>query len=371
MKNPFNPSFGTQPTVLLDRDQLKNKLVADIKEMDTPYRTTLIYGNRGVGKTVFMNSVGEQIAADPDWLTLHLIIGDNMVGRLTEMIYQQSTKKIKKIISKLDDISIGLAGLNLKFNLADKQTSNYQYVLSKMLKVLKEHQQKVLVMIDEAQDVPGMVELASVYQVMISENLPISIIMTGLPKNVQELQNNHVLTFLLRSGRVNLSPLNYYDIKNQYQEALQKKDPDISPAVIREAALLSDGYAYAFQLLGYLLWNSDDQQITMATLKKIKSTYQAELSRNAYGKMLEELSPMDQRFIIAMAKAPDYPVSTAYLGEVLHKKPGYIGMYRRRLLDSQMIATAGYGKIKFALPLFKEFLLDDGQYLVEFTDEEI
>lgn len=371
MKNPFNPSFGIQPTVLLDRENLKNKLVADIKEMDTPYRTTLIYGNRGVGKTVFMNSVGQQIASDPDWITLHLIIGDNMVGRLTEMIYQQSTSKIKKILGQLDDISVGLAGLNLKFNLADKQTANYQYVLSRMLKVLKEHHQKVLVMIDEAQDVAGMVELASVYQVMISENLPISIIMTGLPKSVQELQNNHVLTFLLRSGRVNLSPLNYYDIKSQYQEALQKRDPDISPAVVREAALLSDGYAYAFQLLGYLLWNSPDKHITMETLRNVMPTYQAQLSRNAYSKMLEELSTMDQRFIIAMAKAPDYPVSTSYLGQVLGKKPGYIGMYRRRLLDSQVIATAGHGKIKFALPLFKQFLIDDGQYLVEFADEEI
>ena len=64
-----------------------------------------------------------------------------------------------------------------------------------MLKILEKNNQKVLVMIDEAQEVTGMVELASVYQVMISEGLPISIIMTGFPKNVQDLQNNHVLTF--------------------------------------------------------------------------------------------------------------------------------------------------------------------------------
>lgn len=64
-----------------------------------------------------------------------------------------------------------------------------------MLKILEKNNQKVLVMIDEAQEVTEMVELASVYQVMISEGLPISIIMTGLPKNVQDLQNNHVLTF--------------------------------------------------------------------------------------------------------------------------------------------------------------------------------
>lgn len=46
-----------------------------------------------------------------------------------------------------------------------------------MLKILEKNNQKVLVMIDEAQEVTGMVELASVYQVMISEGLPISIIM--------------------------------------------------------------------------------------------------------------------------------------------------------------------------------------------------
>lgn len=155
MKNPFNPSFGIQPTVLLDREEVQSKLVKDIKALDTPYRTTLIYGNRGVGKTVFMNSVGKQIDQDPTWITIHLIIGDNMVGRLAEMIYQQSTNKIKKVFDQLSDINFEIGGLGLKFTLNDKQTSNFQLVLKKMLKILDKNNQKVLVMIDEAQEVTG------------------------------------------------------------------------------------------------------------------------------------------------------------------------------------------------------------------------
>ena len=58
-----------------------------------------LFGGAGVGKTVFMNSVGKQIDQDPTWITIHLIIGDNMVGRLAEMIYQQSTNKIKKYLT--------------------------------------------------------------------------------------------------------------------------------------------------------------------------------------------------------------------------------------------------------------------------------
>lgn len=40
--------------------------------------------------------------------------------------------------------------------------------------------------------------------------------MTGLPKNVSELQNNDVLTFLLRSGRIPLGPLDALDIQFRY-----------------------------------------------------------------------------------------------------------------------------------------------------------
>ena len=191
MKNPFNPSFGSQPTVLLDRNEILNRLVTDIKDVDTPYRTTLIYGTRGVGKTVFMNNVGKLIYQ----YTQMRIIGDNMVGRLTELLYQQTTTKIQKLFNKISGFNVSLGGISVKYtSTADTQLSNYQYLLKQMLMILKKHHQHVLVMIDEAQDVPGMVELASVYQVMISEEMPISIIMTGLPKNVQELQNNHVLT---------------------------------------------------------------------------------------------------------------------------------------------------------------------------------
>lgn len=364
MDNPFNPSFGMQPTVLLNRDQILSSLVEDIKRLTTPYRTTLIYGARGVGKTVFMNAVGSRIDQDPQWTTVHLIIGENMVGRLTEMLYQQTTGKLQKLFREIAGVNLNFGGVGVKFDIKDAQTANYQYLLSQMLKIMQQHQQKLLVMIDEAQDVPGMVELASVYQVMISQGLPISIIMTGLPKNVQELQNNHVLTFLLRSGRINLSPLDYYDIRAQYQRELSKRDPGIDPMVVRRIAQLADGYAYAFQLLGYLIWRSPDKRITVQTINAVLPEYQAQLSRNAYSKMLEELSPVDQQFVIVMAKAPTDPVSAAYLGAKLNKKPGYVGVYRRRLIDSQIIVPAGYGMVKFALPLFKEFLIDDGQYLI-------
>ena len=36
--------------------------------------------------------------------------------------------------------------------------------------------------------------------------------------------------------------------------------------------------------------------------------------------------------------------------------PKYAGMYRKRLIEHGIIGSAGYGKVAFALPMFREYL---------------
>ena len=47
--------------------------------------------------------------------------------------------------------------------------------------------------------------------------------MTGLPNKLSELQNDDVLTFLLRSARMQLSSLDLLSIKHSYQDTFAKK----------------------------------------------------------------------------------------------------------------------------------------------------
>ena len=51
---------------------------------------------------------------------------------------------------------------------------------------------------------------------MIRKNLKVSLLMAGLPENVSEIQNDDVLTFLLRANRIVLNPLNLETIKLSY-----------------------------------------------------------------------------------------------------------------------------------------------------------
>ena len=183
--------------------------------------------------------------------------------------------------------------------------------------------------------------------------------MTGLPNKLSELQNDYVLTFLLRSARMQLSSLDLLSIKHSYQDTFAKKGIAISDDVLVAMVKKTKGYAYSFQLLGYLLWEIADKKITFATLEQIQGEYLATLSRNVYYKVLQELSPVDHSFVIAMAKASTPVVTTAYLQQELGKPKNYLSMYRKRLLDAQLIKSPARGMLEFTLPYFKEYILEN------------
>ena len=47
MNNPFNPSFGKVPPIYIDRTAQIEELVSELRNPDSPYQTTLVYGNAG------------------------------------------------------------------------------------------------------------------------------------------------------------------------------------------------------------------------------------------------------------------------------------------------------------------------------------
>ena len=69
-KNPFKPSAGVNPPLLVGREQV----LADFEQglfngSGDPHRLLLVTGNRGAGKTVLLNALGEQ-AGRLKWLVI-------------------------------------------------------------------------------------------------------------------------------------------------------------------------------------------------------------------------------------------------------------------------------------------------------------
>lgn len=43
------------------------------------------------------------------------------------------------------------------------------------------------------------------------------------------------------------------------------------------------------------------------------------------------------------------------ISQIMAKAPNYISVYRRKLIDDQIIMPAGYGYVQFMLPFFDQF----------------
>ena len=183
-------------------------------------------------------------------------------------------------------------------------------------------------------------------------------LLDSLPKNVSELQNNDVLTFLLRSGRVPLGPLDLFDIKYRYQKAFERGNKEINNTALMKMTKLTRGYAYAFQDLGYHVWQHSTDQVTDESIENSISSFKNDLFRNAYIKIISELSPVDRKFLFIMAHNNKNVVNISDIRKQMGKSSNYISQYRQRLMDSQVIIDAGYGKVAFSLPFMKDFLLE-------------
>ena len=149
--------------------------------------------------------------------------------------------------------------------------------------------------------------------------------MTGLYENIYDLQNEKSLTFLYRAPKIILEPLNYTAIKSHYMRIF-----DINDEMADKMTLLTRGYPFAFQVLGYLYWDNRKDH----TLEDIMPEYDQYLDEYVYSKIWAELSPKEK----------------------LDMKPELFSVYRDRLKRKGVIDTRQYGKIAMALPRFEEYV---------------
>lgn len=354
-KNPFNPAFGKVPPIFIDREQHVQDIVEGLGNFNSPMQTTLISGVRGVGKTVLLADICLGLEKDDRWIVADVPSNGNIMETLVQSVREKASSEVKKAIDSIEGISISLMGVGIGYT-AEKSKVNYQLLLEKILNKLKEKNISLLVAIDEVEVNQELRQFASVYQIMVRKDYPIALLMTGLPKNISELQNDKTLTFLLRSARIELPPLSEITVQYSYKEAFTKGRKSVDLSVLKRLTQLTRGYSYAFQLLGYLIWEKDAQEITDEVVDSCLDKYKELLYRNAYSKIYEELSRIDRSFILAMAQCETDIVPMKFISDILKKKPNYISTYKRRLLDSGVIRAESYGNVEFSLPLFKEYL---------------
>ena len=339
MSNPYSLMFGIEPKEYISRITQKETIVSSLEE--GIQRLYMITGVRGSGKTVFMSEIKSYFNKKSEWETVELSTERNMLDSLVKKM--SADDRLKSMLQNAK-LSLNFPGVGIELS-GPETIADAEIALSRILEVLKKNNKKLLVFVDEAVDNGFVREFASVFQLLIRDDLPLNLVMTGLYENIDDLQNEKNLTFLHRAPKLHMGPLSIGTMAANYRKNLNIDDEESI-----KLAQLTRGYSYAFQVLGYAMKeNNCDYDQSVIMLKQYLEEY-------VYDKIWSELSEKDKKILYAITKTEK--------GKVLDIRK-YLGIesneftpYKKRLIRKGVISDeTGYARL--TLPLFDEFIKEN------------
>lgn len=346
IKNPFNPTFGDVPELFLKSDKVNevNNIIKMITDSSFA-RSIFITGVRGVGKTSLMMRVIEKLDSNKNFYIVDLINRDGILSSLFRALNDQVNSKLKQTLQSISEISIGGVEISREVDAPDVDIA-----LDKLMQGIKKEGKRVVITVDEVTDSKPIRDLIQVFSAFKRKKYPVYLIMTGLPDLVLNLQNNKKLTFLLRSDKIVVSPLERLDIFNTY-----KKVFSCSNEVATRLTNMTKGYSYAFQLLGYLLFEHINGEMpTMEDIEQIEEDYKNYLYNNAYQKIFSELSEMDKEYLYAVCG--NHKLDE--VAKIMGKSNVFVAQYRRRAIERKLVIPIKMGYVAFTLPYFEDYLAE-------------
>ena len=339
--NPFYLNFGLKPENYIERLKQSEEICSAFENETNTQNTYMISGVRGSGKTVLLSHIESYFDAKSEWICIELVSNMDMLEQLASKLYDSD--KMKLLFSK-KSFSFSFSGLSFKIE-GEKPISNIVSLLEKLLEHINSAKKKVLICVDEVVKNEFVSTFCQVFQLLLRKNYPIYLLMTGLYQNVYDLQNEKSLTFLYRSPKIIIEPLNLVAISNSY-----KKIFNIDESTANNLAKMTKGYAYAYQVLGYLLWEQGNAIINDGIITK----FDQNLYEYVYEKIWAELSLNDKKFLSAFEQNDNMEISKILVITGFDKKTASV--YRDRLIKKGILKNSGYGKLDIILPRFKEFI---------------
>ncbi len=346
-RNPYVISFGRIPHQYISRDYLIDSIVETLESDIVDEQAFKLTGIRGTGKTVTLTAIERKIRENKDWIVVGLKPEGDIVTDLVAELYSAVP-----FITKYVDANLNLSAFGIGINIDKKSpVASIDFALKTILKEINKKNKRVLITIDEARKTPEIVRFIQEFQLLIREDLPIYIVVAGLYEDIEALENTDGLTFFLRASKYEMQPLNLTIVRSDYQKTL-----GVSEEVATEMAVLTKGYAFAYQALGKYMWDTGEKALT----EKVLALFDDVLADKVYKKIWSELAPKDKWFLQFIVQKDK--MSATDLLELTKSKHSEWSVPRARLSEKGIIDVENRGEIRVKLPRFKTFV--DNQILL-------
>ncbi|MGK2876502.1 MAG: ATP-binding protein [Nocardioides sp.] len=361
--NPFTPTFGTSPPLLVGRDTDLDDFREGLRGgPGSPERATLVTGLRGTGKTVMLNAY-EDVAGAEGWMVISETATPNLIDRITH-------EHLPRLLSEVDprQTESRLTGVSLPGGFgADREVSErhtprpgLRSQLNLLTDLLAERGSGgVLITVDEVhrKGLNDLRELGTTIQHAFRERRNVAFVGAGLPSAVDDLLSDEVSTFLRRADRRHLRTVRPEEVAAAIAVPVREAGRDITPDALQVAVAGTGGYPFMIQLVGLHAWRADSTAATIDVDQARRGVDQArrKVGQLVHASALADLSDVDRSFLAAMAH-DDGPSRMADIAARLGVDATYAGQYRLRLIAAEVIEPRGHGLVDFTLPGLRDYL---------------
>lgn len=380
--NPFAPGAGTPPPELAGRDELRESVRVAIARvrLTLPTKSVLMVGLRGVGKTVLLDRMRDDAEGAgvqtlrveaPESRSLPAILAPQLRQALLRLSRNEKAKALAQralrglagfansLKLKYRDIQVGF-DFEPEAGLADN--GDLEHDLQALFEVVgtaaKAADTALALFVDELQYVEED-ELAALITALhrtAQRSLPVVLVGAGLP----QLRG--------RMGRAKSYAERLFDFpeigplrENEARIAIAKPANAVGVAIDEDALDLivreTRGYPYFLQEWGKHAWDAaPTSPITLKDVQAASTTAIAALDESFFRVRFDRLTPVEKRYLRAMAELGPGPHRSGDIAEELDRKVTSLGPTRNQLIAKGMIWSPSHGDTAFTVPLFDEFM---------------
>ncbi len=383
IRNPYAPGAGTQPPELAGRDEVREtaRITLARTKIGRPSKSMLMVGLRGVGKTVLLDRIREDAEANgiytlrieaPENRSLPSLLAPQLHLALLRLsnrwnakrLAQRALRRLAGFVSalkvKYEDIEVGL-DVDPEPGLADN--GDLETDLQDLFEAVGDAAQAggscVALFVDELQYVQED-ELAALITALhrtAQRRLPVTMVGAGLPQVRGHM--GKAKTYAERLFEFSeIGSLSTEDAKLAITKPAQDEGVEIEASALDAIVAQTRCYPYFLQEWGKHVWDvAERSPITASSIEIASGQAVAALDVSFFGVRFDRLTPLEKRYLRAMAHLGVGPHRSGGIAQVLGRPVTSLGTTRSQLIDKGMIWSPSHGDTAFTVPMFDEFML--------------
>ena len=381
-ENPYAPGAGTNPPELAGRDDLIERaaVALDRTRAGRPARGFILYGLRGVGKTVLLNrirldaehrGIASVRVEAPEERSLPALLVPALRTTLLRMrrgeaLKDSLMKGMRALAGFANALKVKFQDIEFQFDVAPEtglaDSGDLDIDLADLLltlgRVARDRDTAIALFIDELQYVPTkqLGALIGALHGISQEQLPVTMVAAGLPQLVGQAGDAKSYAERLFEF-VAVDRLDEADARDALTVPASKLDIAYHPDAISEILRRTGGYPYFLQEWGKHSWNvADVSPIDLVDAQRATEGALSELDASFFLVRFDRLTPTQKRYMRAMAELGPGPHRSGDIAQSLGRKVTSVAPTRNSLIAKGMIYSPAHGDTAFTVPLFDEFL---------------